>query len=74
MNYLDLYEMPDGSVIADDDDYWAEGEFITPIFFPTEPQKKYNGFNCIKCNEFNKFAEPNQKDGSFKCFSCRKYG
>lgn len=36
--------------------------------------KSNEGCICIKCEEFNPYAEPNQIDGTFKCYSCRKYG
>jgi hypothetical protein len=76
MTYIDLYEVPESINNITDDDYWNEGEFMIPLFEPEEPpaKKVYNGFNCIKCQEFNKYAEPNQKDGTFKCYSCRKFG
>lgn len=73
MGYLDLYIMPDGSTISEED-YWGEGEFLSPIVPIEPPKKKSNGSTCVKCKEFNPYAEPNQKDGSFKCFSCRNYG
>jgi hypothetical protein len=70
---LDLFGMPD-PYDGSDDDYWNEGEFLSPIVAPVVPQKKSEGCTCVKCKTFNPYAEPNQKDGSFKCYSCRNYG
>lgn len=67
MGYLDLYLLPDGSEIEEDN-----GQLVFPII-PIEKPKKSNGCTCIKCNEFNKYAEPNQTDGTFKCYYCRTY-
>jgi hypothetical protein len=33
--------------------------------------KRDEGLNCKICNEFTRFAEANQKDGSFICYGCR---
>lgn len=32
-----------------------------------------DGATCIECNEFYKYAEPNQPDGTLICYSCREY-
>lgn len=32
-----------------------------------------DGLCCNTCNEFYKFAESNQEDGSLKCWNCRNY-
>lgn len=32
-----------------------------------------DGMSCCSCNEFYKFSEPNQPDGTLKCWSCRAY-
>lgn len=29
------------------------------------------GHNCIVCNEYNKWAEPNLIDGRYICYSCK---
>lgn len=34
-------------------------------------QKKSEGLNCKKCNDYYPYAEPNQQDGSLICYSCR---
>jgi formylmethanofuran dehydrogenase subunit E len=30
------------------------------------------GRTCMKCNEFNQYAEDNQPNGGMICFSCRQ--
>lgn len=36
--------------------------------------RKFDGMLCERCEDFVKYAEPNQPDEkSFKCFTCRKY-
>lgn len=39
---------------------------------PTVVAKVRAGCSCKKCDDFNEYAEPNQKDGTFICFSCRR--
>jgi len=29
------------------------------------------GVHCKKCNNFNEYAEGNQKDGNYLCYECR---
>lgn len=35
---------------------------------PIDPPK---GINCFKCNSYNKWAEPNQINGTHVCYICR---
>lgn len=36
-------------------------------------QSILDGMRCCVCQEFFKYAEANQEDGSLKCWSCRNY-
>ena len=38
---------------------------------PVTKRSNHNGMSCTRCNEFNQYAEPNQKDNSYKCYRCR---
>lgn len=71
MNYLNLYILPDGNLITEDDEDYFDYGALSPN---VEPFKKSTGYNCVKCHDFNAYAEPNQDDGSYKCYFCRKYG
>lgn len=35
------------------------------------PVAKSTGMNCVRCNDFNTYAEANMPNGTFKCYSCR---
>lgn len=39
---------------------------------PTPVKKKEPGCKCKRCEDFNEYAEPNQKDGTFICYGCRR--
>src|SRR5271163_2030117 len=30
-----------------------------------------SGCKCLRCNEFNEYAQPNQPDKTFICYACR---
>ncbi len=32
-----------------------------------------DGCHCVECEEFFKYAVPNQEDGTLVCYSCRRY-
>lgn len=41
------------------------------LALPVTEKSNSSGMSCIKCKEFNQYAEPNQKDHTYKCWSCR---
>lgn len=45
---------------------WSEMEL------PKQTVDKVEGYNCVMCNDFAHFSEPNQPDGTFICYGCRK--
>jgi hypothetical protein len=46
--------------------------YILPTEAITAPSEKVKeiGCTCVKCKNFNEFAEPNRDDGTFICFAC----
>jgi hypothetical protein len=51
---------------------WWEKDFIsTDKEVITVPEMKACGSKCIKCGDYNPYAEVNQSDGTYKCYGCR---
>jgi hypothetical protein len=46
---------------------WVEDEALPITFRSPQPA----GCSCVKCQDFNNYAEPNQPDGKFICWRCR---
>jgi hypothetical protein len=57
--------------IFDGVDFENRAKLIYSIDYITCSVKIKSGMNCIKCNSYNEYAEPNQKDNTYKCYSCR---
>lgn len=48
---------------------WGSFAKIPPPISPIHPAQ--DGMLCSICNQFSRFAEPNQPNNSFVCFPCR---
>ena len=70
--YIEYIE--DHNPILVKDTIWTD-QLIDGDMEPTGTTKwithKLSGMSCSKCNEFNKYAEPNHTNNTFICYKCR---